>query len=215
MTKGYYDKYWQGAGDKFGHTNNYPKWPAEELEMFYNSIKKFIKGNILDIGAGEGIFIEFLKQKDRDINKITALEISDRAIEMGKIRNPDVVFFSGSADMDYPFRNEEFDTLFMTDVMEHLVDIDQAISECNRILKKEGKLIVITPVFNWLKKLIIAAFFWERFFYPNNPHIRFFTKKSMDMIMNKHGLTRIYYKWGLSWFWIMPQNAYFVYEKRK
>ncbi len=213
MTKSYYNKYWEGNKDDLGHANDTPQWPKRELDMFYNAIEKFIGRDILDIGAGEGIFIEYLKKKNRTINKIVALEISSKAIKKGKERNPTVEYFEGSADEIYPFDDQEFDTLFMTDVIEHLVDTDQAISECNRILKNEGKLIIITPVFNWLKKIIIASFFWEKFFYPSNPHIRFFTKKSMNLMMKKHGFKRVYYKWGLSWFGIMPQNAYFVYKK--
>ena len=156
-----------------------------------------------------------MRWKKDDLKKICALEISRKATEKGENRNPDVAYFVGSADDEYPFCSQEFDTLFMIDVIEHLVDIDQAILECNRILKENGNLIIITPEFNWLKKIIITSFFWESFFYQTNPHIRFFTKKSMDLIMEKHGFKRVYYQWGLSWFRIMPQNAYFVYEKIK
>jgi ubiquinone/menaquinone biosynthesis C-methylase UbiE len=213
MTKNYYEKYWQEKNDSLGHANHTPRWPKQELEMFYASVKNFIGRDILDIGAGEGIFIEYLKKRNSNVENISALEISSKAAEMGGKRNPSVAYFVGSADETYPFADKKFDTLFMTDVIEHLVDIDQAISECDRILKEGGKLIIITPVFNWLKKIIIASFFWEKFFYPNNPHIRFFTKKSMDLIMREHGFERVYYRWGLSWFGIMPQNAYFVYKK--
>jgi len=212
MAKAYYDKYWEQENDGSGHANHIPRWPKGELEMFYRNIGCFVGEDILDIGAWEGIFIEYLKNKN-PTNKIVALEISSNAIERGKKRNPDINYFLGSADEIYPFIDQEFDTLFMTDVIEHLVDIDQAVSECNRILKTNGKLIIITPIFNWLKKVIIASFFWEKVFYPTNPHIRFFTKKSMDSIMAKHGFRCVYYKWGLTWLGIMPQNAYFVYEK--
>jgi len=214
-TKLYCEKYWTDENDKNGHSQNTPSWSLIELEKFYSSIHKYIGREVLDIGAGEGIFLEYLKKKKDDLKKICALEISEKATEKGKNRNPDVAYFVGSADDEYPFCSQEFDTLFMIDVIEHLVDIDQAILECNRILKENGNLIIITPDFNWLKKIIISSFFWESFFYPTNLHIRFFTKKSMDLVMEKHGFKRVYYQWGLSWFRIMPQNAYFVYEKIK
>jgi len=213
MIKNYYDRYWEDNRNSLGHVNTTPHWPKRELDMFYNAIKKFIGSYILDIGAGEGIFIEYLKGNNKKVDTIVALEISNKAIKKGKKRNPDVAYFEGSADDVYPFENCEFDTLFMTDVIEHLVDIDNTISECNRVLKRGGNLIILTPVFNWPKKVIIAALFWDKFFYPNNPHIRFFTKNTMDSIMKKHGFERVFYKWGLSWFGVMPQNAYFVYEK--
>ena len=212
-TKSYYEQYWQENWDQDGHAQRTPQWPINELEKFYESIKEFIGKDVLDIGAGEGIFLEYLQKAKLNLNNLSALEISKHAIEKGKKKNPEVNYIQGSADDIYHFGDGEFDTLFMTDVIEHLLDMDQALSECRRVIKSGGKLIVITPVFNWLKKVIIASFFWEKFFYPNNPHIRFFTKKSMDQIMSKHGFRRVYYKWGLSWFCLMPQNAYFVYQK--
>lgn len=215
MIKNYYNKYWQGGGDKNGHANHIPRWPERELDMFYGAIGKFIGDSILDVGAGEGIFLEYLQKHNKNIKKLDALEISGQAIERGRRRNNSIKYFEGSADDVYPFSNNQYDTVFMTDVIEHLIDIDQAILECNRVMKINGSLIVITPVFNWLKKVIIASLFWDKFFYPTNPHVRFFTKNTMDLIMQKHGFERIFYRWGLSWFGIMPQNAYFVYQKVK
>ena len=213
MTKNYYDRYWEGSDDCRGHAGTVPQWPRRELDKFYNSIKKFVGKEVLDIGSGEGVFIEYLKDTNTHIARVVGLEVSGIAIKKAKERNPDVDFYEGSAEEEHPFESEEFDTLFMTDVIEHLVDVDKAISECNRVLKIGGKLIIITPVFNWLKKIVIASLFWDKFFYPSNPHIRFFTKHTMDDIMKNNGFKRVFYKWGLSWFGIMPQNAYFVYEK--
>lgn len=214
-TKTYYEKYWQSGkncGD--GHVEAVPGWSEWELRMFYESIKEFIGKKVLDIGAGEGIFLEYLQKNHGQQLSLSALELSEAAVEKGRKRNPDVNYNVGSADDKYAFTDEEFDTIFMTDVIEHLVDVDEALSECSRVLARGGKVILITPIFNILKKIIIATFFWEKFFYPNNPHIRFFTQKSLDSIFEKHGFERIYSRWGLTWFKIMPQNGYFVYEKK-
>lgn len=214
-TNNYYEKYWRENCDGSGHVKHVPHWSQNELKMFYDSICGYVGREVLDIGAGEGIFLEYLKKHNKHLEKVCALEISKKAVEKGAERNGDVAYFHGSADDIYPFKDDEFDTLFMTDVIEHLVDIDQAIAESKRVLKTDGNIIIITPVFNWLKKIIIASFFWDKFFYPNNPHIRFFTKKSLDSIMKKNNFKRVFYKWGLSWFGVMPQNAYFVYKKIK
>jgi ubiquinone/menaquinone biosynthesis C-methylase UbiE len=213
-SKSYYEKYWNPLKKQEGHASNVPNWPLRELEIFYNSISKYIGNNILDIGSGEGIFLKYLLTK-RKIKKLTGLEISRRAIKIAKRQNKEVEFIQGSADNKYIFKTNSFDTIFMTDVIEHLVDIDFALKEIKRVLKPNGNLIIITPDFNILKKIIIALLFWERFFYPTNPHIRFFTKKSMDGVMKKYSFKRIYYRWGITWFNIMPQNSYFVYQNIK
>ncbi len=190
------------------------QWPERELCMFYESISKYLGKKILDIGSGDGTVLDYISRR-RKVKKMVGLEISKIAIEQAKKKNNNVKYFLGSADDVYPFEKEYFDTLIMTDVIEHIMDINTMLSQCRLVVKREGKLIIVTPVFNLLKKIIIASFFWESFFHPTNQHIRFFTKKSMDLIMRKHGFKRIYYRWGLTWFGIMPQNAYFVYKKIK
>jgi len=210
--KSYYEKKWERREQEKEQLAYIGQWQGRELEMFYYAIKTFIGQSILDIGAGDGAILTYI-QKQKNILELYGLEISESAIKQGKILNPSIVYIQGSADDKYPFADNKFDTLLMTDVIEHLLEVDSALVQCNRVLRLQGKLIIITPVFNWLKKIIIAAFFWEKFFHPTNQHIRFFTKKSMDVIMKKYGFKRVYYKWGLSWFGIMPQNAYFVYEK--
>jgi 2-polyprenyl-3-methyl-5-hydroxy-6-metoxy-1,4-benzoquinol methylase len=215
-TKAYYEKYWQSEKNYGeGHAKHIPKWPERELRMFYKSIQRFIGKRVLDIGSGEGIFLEYLQKNHNGQLVLSALELSSVAAEKGQKRNPAVNYKIGSADDKYAFKDSEFDTIFMTDVIEHLVDVDEAISECGRVLEQGGKIILITPNFNLPKKIFIATFFWEKFFHPTNPHIRFFTQKSLDSIFEKHGFRRIYSRWGLTWFKIMPQNGYFVYEKRK
>lgn len=210
----YYEKKWERRVEEKKQSIYVDQWPKKELEKFYEAIKDYIGVEVLDIGAGDGFVLDYI-QKQRAVVSMYGLEISESAITQGKIKNPNIIYIQGSADDVYPFANDRFDTLLMTDVIEHLLDIDTGLAQCSRVLKKNGNLIIITPVFNWLKKIIIAAFFWESFFHPTNQHIRFFTKKSMDLIMQKHGFERIFYKWGLSWFGIMPQNAYFVYKKVK
>lgn len=46
------------------------------------------------------------------------------------------------------FSNDSFDTIFSTQVIEHVDDPFKMLSECNRVLKKGGKLIVSAP-FTW------------------------------------------------------------------
>ena len=210
----YYERYWDPLKKQEGHASNVPTWPIKELDMFYNSIFKFIGKQILDIGSGEGIFLNYLLKK-KDFKKLVGLEISQKAIKLAKKGDKSIKYIHGSADNEFSIDSNSFDTVFMTDVIEHLVDIDTSLKEIKRVLKPKGYLIIITPDFNLFKKIIIALFFWERFFYPTNPHIRFFTKNSMDSIMKKRLFKRVYYRWGITWLNIMPQNSYFVYQNNK
>jgi ubiquinone/menaquinone biosynthesis C-methylase UbiE len=53
-----------------------------------------------------------------------------------------------------PFREECFDLLICTSVLEHLLDLDHVLPNLKRLLKKNGNLIVGYPIETWLFKLI-------------------------------------------------------------
>ncbi len=61
-------------------------------------------------------------------------------VDVDPKRSPDVV-----ADAhNLPFDDESFDIVLSVDVLEHLRDPRQAISEMKRVLKKEGRVILTT-----------------------------------------------------------------------
>lgn len=44
-----------------------------------------------------------------------------------------------------PFRDGKFDAILSHDVFEHVQNLEQVLFECNRVLKKNGKLFVVFP----------------------------------------------------------------------
>ncbi|MFN6992331.1 MAG: methyltransferase domain-containing protein, partial [Fervidobacterium sp.] len=56
----------------------------------------------------------------------------------------------------FPLKNESFDTVVSMDVIEHLYDVDNFLSEIYRILKNGGKAIISTPnLISWRNRLNI------------------------------------------------------------
>ena len=49
-----------------------------------------------------------------------------------------------------PFENDSFDVILALDLIEHLDDDLKALQEFNRLLTKNGKLIIFSPAFNFL-----------------------------------------------------------------
>jgi len=54
---------------------------------------------------------------------------------------PEVI---GSASA-LPFRDGSFDAVVAMDVLEHVEEIDAAASECHRVLREGGRLLLVTP----------------------------------------------------------------------
>jgi SAM-dependent methyltransferase len=84
-----------------------------------------------------------------------------------------------------PFKDNTFDFIICSEVLEHIIDYQSALSEINRILKPEGKLAVSVPKFfpEWICwKLSID--------YQNTPggHVRIFKFKELKKDIANYGL---------------------------
>ena len=84
-----------------------------------------------------------------------------------------------------PFKDNTFDFIICSEVLEHIIDYQSALSEINRILKPEGKLAVSVPKFfpEWICwKLSID--------YQNTPggHVRIFKFKELKKDIADYGL---------------------------
>ena len=85
-----------------------------------------------------------------------------------------------------PFKDNTFDFVVCSEVLEHIIDYPSALSEINRILKPQGKLAVSVPKFfpEWVCwKLSLD--------YQNTPggHVRIFKFKELKKDITNYGLT--------------------------
>lgn len=83
--KNYYDQYWwQKNLSNDGPFSTPPSWNEKELNYHYSFFKDFIGEKILDIGGGEGTFLNFLLMKRKDIREALVIDLSDQAINEGR-----------------------------------------------------------------------------------------------------------------------------------
>lgn len=85
--------------------------------------------DVIDIGCGEGFVINSL-----DFPKITGVDISRNALRIAKEKNPECNFCSGSI-YDISFKENSFDLVIATEVLEHLEKPELALQEIKRISK--------------------------------------------------------------------------------
>lgn len=129
--------------------NHFNKW-------MYNSIKPFCKGNILEIGSGLGNISEFFLH---DKAKILLSDIRDYYCEELHKKYKDYNTLLGIETMDlvdpefdkkFGKYFNSFDTVFALNVVEHIYDDQSAVSNCYKLLKSEGHLIILVPAYQWL-----------------------------------------------------------------
>jgi 2-polyprenyl-6-hydroxyphenyl methylase/3-demethylubiquinone-9 3-methyltransferase len=73
--------------------------------------------------------------------------------------------------------------------LEHLFDVGAALTEINRVLRPGGKFVLTTPYHGLVKNLIVRVLAFERHYDPCGSHIRFFTRRSLKLCLEKAGFT--------------------------
>ena len=113
---------------------------------------------ILDVGAGQGKLTAAFTQIGFEV---VGLEPSSTLRERARQLHPDLEFVAGSATA-LPFPDNSFYYVICVEVLEHIPDTQLAISEMYRVLKPEGKLIIIDKNISSLHYLyFIPTVLWK------------------------------------------------------
>lgn len=106
------------------------------LRDLKSAISEYANGNVLDVGCGNKPYLVFFENK---ISSYTGCDVVQSDLE-----KVDVICEATKLD----FSNEKFDTVFSTQVIEHVQDPFLMLREIHRVLKADGNLIVSAP-FSW------------------------------------------------------------------
>lgn len=110
-------------------------------EFYQKNFKEHAKGKLLDLGCGKVPLYAAYK------DFITENICVDWANSLHK--NPHLDF-ECNLTKPLPFPNDEFDTIILSDVLEHIPNPEKLWLEMNRILKQNGKILMNVPFFYWL-----------------------------------------------------------------
>jgi len=140
-------------------------------------IQKFVEIDdvVLDVGSGYCDFINNIECK-----KKFALDINN---ESSLFCNQDVFFINSTVNDLSLISNNSIDIIFASNLLEHLNDIilDQTISEFYRVLRLNGKVILMQPNF----KYAFSDYF------DDYTHVKIFTHISLVDFMNSKGFVNI------------------------
>lgn len=114
------------------------------------AVQKRYEGSVLDVGCGRGFLLEKLQKVAAPGTKLYGLDISPKLVELSKARVPAADVVVGDAEA-LPYADASFDTVFMTEALEHMLDFGKSLSEIRRVLKPGGTFIVTVPNRDWLR----------------------------------------------------------------
>jgi ubiquinone/menaquinone biosynthesis C-methylase UbiE len=156
------DRYLKGSADEqrnMRHASSFGNFQLEKdistswlAKYFFPRINPTeLKGKVLlDLGSYTGGRLcswfetyQLKKGLGIDINPL----FKQAGEDFAQFRGLDNVEFYTGVGEALPFANNSIDFIVSTDVFEHVQDIEQVLSECHRVLKKGGRLLVVFPQF--------------------------------------------------------------------
>lgn len=159
------------------HTSKskFRQWTIENLN---NALVKKLKtlniSSVLDAGCGEGFILERLR-KECVAEKYLGIDGSSIAIKLGKVLFPNIKFEKHNI-YKLPMKNDSYDLVMCTEVLEHLEKPDKALKELIGVSKKYLALSVPNEPFFSLKNLIVGKNI--RKFGSSVEHINWWTSRA-------------------------------------
>lgn len=148
------------------------------------AIEKYMptKGRILDIGCATGFFLDASRQRGWEPYGV---ELSSYSSALAREKIGDDRIFTGQIE-EARFADGFFDTVVMTDVIEHVTDVRSFIAEVARILRPGGVAAVTTPDPLALSCRLLGKN-WPHY---KLEHLMYFTPDALALLMEPLGFKR-------------------------
>ena len=155
-------------------------------------IKPFIHGDLLDIGCQRGQLGQLVADK---ITSYCGVDISADAIADARIQTPHAQFVALNIDQDpLPFENQ-FDTIVMSALIEHIFNLRLLGDGLSRALKPGGQIVLTTPT-PFGNDIVhrIGAMLGLFSKAAADDHIVIFNRKRCEIFANEFGLKLSHYQ---------------------
>jgi ubiquinone/menaquinone biosynthesis C-methylase UbiE len=190
-----------------------PKVYKKIIDKFYPEYKSYFKvveseiikavdscDRFLDAGCGNGYHtIKFGK----NAKFLVGIDSDEQRIKEAKkkYKKKNIRFFCRDLKST-GFKDNYFDVILCQFVVEHLKDVEKALMELSRVLKKGGKLIIITSntlnpqnLLNKILPSIIRSYLKKKFGIETNPYPIFYRcnyVSKLDRLLEKRKMKRIW-----------------------
>ena len=156
---------------------------SDELNFSKRTVLDMVKeGNVLDVGCGDGLLLEHLKNNSL---VVSGIDISSTAVDICKERGLDC----GQGDISerLPFDDNSYDNVLLIDVLEHLFQPLEVLKEARRVSRK----YVFISVPNFVSLSARLQVFFGKVPENNTPrdgHVYFMTMNVIRSLLKQSGL---------------------------
>jgi SAM-dependent methyltransferase len=125
-------------------------WYEARRDIIFDWVKRILANyktpRVLDIGCGTGFNISYLHQLGYD--QVDGLDISRDALMYCKSRQTHSWMLASAENL--PVQHSAYDVVLGLDIVEHIDNDRQVLSEMFRALKADGTLVVFVPAHQFL-----------------------------------------------------------------
>jgi 2-polyprenyl-3-methyl-5-hydroxy-6-metoxy-1,4-benzoquinol methylase len=172
------------------------------------TLKKFgITGrSCLDIGPGTGRWIQFLNKNNAGY--IGAVDISD--VSLKRVEQYCDSFQKANFEIDkFEYKSDFFDIVISFEVMEHLGQLDNYLSEIVRVTKKGGIVLISLPNIISLISRIRMIFGSRPVAIASDPtHVGFYRQKDLIRLFKKFEINPIFIPTSISLNPLNPKSRF-------
>ncbi|PIN98726.1 MAG: hypothetical protein COT90_02895 [Candidatus Diapherotrites archaeon CG10_big_fil_rev_8_21_14_0_10_31_34] len=146
-----------------------------ETSVLFQTYFSDVKGQILEAGCSVGSFLSL------NPKQIQGIDFDEESVKICRQKG----FNAKKMDLTkkLEFKDEEFEGVFSSYVIEHIQNPLPAVKELKRILKKKGKMVLMTN--DWNKT-------HSKNFYDDYTHVRPFTKQSFRQLAYDAGFKKFF-----------------------
>ena len=169
LSKYYHSSYWVSSGIL-------GKFKKITFNLFHKRrkhwLKKYLKkGRILEIGAGEGDFIDLIGNR----YETTGIEFPSAKIKNKNILKTDYLNWQP---------NNKFDAVIFWESLEHVAKPLEFLKKSYKLLKNNGVILIEVPRFDSFE----SKLFKKHWFHLDPPrHLSHLTNKGQDILLNRSG----------------------------
>ncbi len=147
------------------------------------------KSRVLDLGCATGSFGAYLFYKRKC--EVVGVDFSKEQLEICQSRNAYQALYQidlNNINTELDEYKHYFDTIVITDVIEHLTTPEKLLSKLQYYLKENGNIIISVPNVNHLSvklSLLLGEFNYQETGILDESHVKFYTARTIIALLNK------------------------------
>ncbi len=121
-------------------TEYHKKWAIEKIRFFLLHMHLPDNASVLDLGGGNGAYMERFKRYFSKNNRIIIADLNERALQQARNKGFETKGMDGGTNR-FPFADKEFDCIFCNSVIEHVTVPKNEVWKTDNDFKKRSLLI--------------------------------------------------------------------------